>query len=133
MADSHVVLLQQTATVVVEVVHTHVVALQERDTQVVQAAEGAPVVVHAGGATLAQGMQPGALVVLPVVQTVVVAVGVQGAPGPPGRDANEVAGALVEANRLSEYAGQPEAQQEVQQNIGLGMVDPLAYYILAKS
>ena len=63
----------------------------------------------------------------------VVAVGVQGAPGPPGRDANEVAGALVEANRLSEYAGKPEAQQEVQQNIGLGVVDPLAYYILAKS
>lgn len=133
MADSHVVLLQQTATVVVEVVHTHVVALQERETQVVQGAEGAPVVVHAGGAAMAQGMQPGALVVQPVVQTAVVAVGVQGVPGPPGRDANEVAGALVEANRLSEYAGKPEAQQEVQQNIGLGMVDPLAYYILAKS
>lgn len=63
-------------------------------------------------------------------QTVLLTEGVQ---GPPGRDANEVAGALLEANRLSEYAGKPEAQQEVQQNIGLGMVDPLAYYILAKS
>ncbi len=81
MADSHVVLLQQTATVVVEVVHTHVVALQERETQVVQGAEGAPVVVHAGGATLAQGMQPGALVVAPVMQTAVVAVGIAGTPG----------------------------------------------------
>lgn len=66
-------------------------------------------------------------------QTILLTEGVQGAPGPPGLDANEVAGALVEANRLSEYAGKSEAQQEVQQNIGLGMVDPLAYYILAKS
>ncbi len=105
MTDTHVV-FQQTATVVVEV--------QRRQVGV-------------------NGGQPGALVVAPVMQTAVVSVGVQGAPGPPGRDANEVAGALVEANRLSEYAGKPEAQQEVQQNIGLGVVDPLAYYILAKS
>lgn len=66
---------------VVPLVHTHVVALQERETQVVQGAEGAPVVVHAGGATLAQGMQPGALVVAPVMQTAVVAVGIAGTPG----------------------------------------------------
>ena len=105
MTDCVVVHQEQTATVVVEVLRTQVVAVQE----------------------------PVATVVQPVLQTAVVAVGVQGAPGPPGRDANEVAGALVEANRLSEYAGKPEAQQEVQQNIGLGVVDPLAYYILAKS
>ena len=65
-----------------------------------------------------------------VTHTVLLTEGVQ---GPPGRDAAEVTGALKESNRLSEYAGKPEAQQEVQQNIGLGVVDPLAYYILAKS
>lgn len=133
MTDTAVVVQQQVATVVVEVLRTQVVAVQEPVSTVVQLPDGAPAVVQQGATALAQGMQPGALVVQPVVQTAVVAVGVQGVPGPPGRDANEVAGALVEANRLSEYAGKPEAQQEVQQNIGLGVVDPLAYYILAKS
>ena len=133
MTDTAVVVQQQGATVVVEVLRTQVVALQTPSTAVAQPADLPPVVVQQGDTAIAMGMQPGALVVQPMVQTAVVAVGVQGAPGPPGRDANEVAGALVEANRLSEYAGKPEAQQEVQQNIGLGMVDPLAYYILAKS
>ena len=133
VTDCAVVHQEQTATVVVEVLRTQVVAVQEPVATVVQLPDGAPAVVQQGATALAQGMQPGALVVQPVLQTAVVAVGVQGAPGPPGRDANEVAGALVEANRLSEYAGKPEAQQEVQHNIGLGVVDPLAYYILAKS
>lgn len=73
--------------------------------------------------------QPDVLVEV-ATQTVLLTEGVQ---GPPGRDAAEVTGALKESNRLSEFAGKPEAQQEVQQNIGLGVVDPLAYYILAKS
>lgn len=133
MTDTAVVVQQQVATVVVQVLRTQVVALEPVVTTVALPAEGAPLVVQQGDTAIAMGMQPGALVVAPVVQTAVVAVGVQGAPGPPGRDANEVAGALVEVNRLSEYAGKPEAQQEVQQNIGLGVIDPLAYYILAKS
>lgn len=57
----------------------------------------------------------------------------EGAQGPPGRDAAEVTGALKESNRLSEFADDPQAQQDAQNNLGLGVVDPLAYYILAKS
>jgi hypothetical protein len=53
--------------------------------------------------------------------------------GPPGRDATAVTGALTVANRLSEFVADPQAQADAQQNIGLGAVDPLAYYILAKA
>lgn len=42
-------------------------------------------------------------------------------------------GAFLIANRLSEIAADPTAQLDAQQNIGLGAVDPLAYYILAKA
>ena len=42
-------------------------------------------------------------------------------------------GAFLIANRLSEMAADPTAQLDAQQNIGLGAVDPLAYYILAKA
>ena len=133
MTDCVVVHQEQTATVVVQVLRTQVVAVQEPVSTVVQLPDGAPAVVQQGATAIAQGMQPGALVVQPVVQTAVVAVGVQGAPGPPGRDANEVAGALLEANRLSEFASDPQAQRDAQNNLGLGIADPLAYYILAKS
>lgn len=53
--------------------------------------------------------------------------------GPPGRDADTVTNALRVDNKLNEYAGDPVVQEEVQSNIGLGSVDPLAYYILAKA
>lgn len=84
MVDCVVVHQQQTATVVVEVLRTQVVAVQEPVSTVVQLPDGAPAVVQQGATTLSQGMQPGALVVQPVLQTAVVAVGVQGVPGVQG-------------------------------------------------
>ena len=59
-------------------------------------------------------------------------VGVPGPQGPPGPVGN-ADGALLVANRLSELAATPEAQEQAQHNLGLGLADPLAYYILAKS
>ena len=53
---------------------------------------------------------------------------VQGPPGPPG----DPSGALLIANRLSEF-DTPAAREQAQANLGLGAVDPLAYYILAKA
>jgi len=124
MADSSVLVQQlQTSTVLVEVLRTQVVELQGQ----------APVVDAEAPAVLIQGMQPGAMVLQPVMATEVVAVGVQGPPGRAGLDANAVAGALVVAKRLSEYSQDPAAQTDVQRNIGLGAIDPLAHYILAKS
>lgn len=59
----------------------------------------------------------------------------QGPPGPPGpRGAiGDAGGALLASNRLSELATDPAAQADAQTNIGLGAVDPLAHYILAKA
>ena len=64
--------------------------------------------------------------------------GPEGPPGPPGPvgprgEDGDPSGALLVANKLSEYAGDPATHEEVQRNIGLGQTDPLAYYILAKS
>ncbi len=53
----------------------------------------------------------------------------RGEPGPVG----DASGALLVANRLAELATTPETQAEAQHNLGLGLTDPLAYYILAKS
>lgn len=54
------------------------------------------------------------------------------APGPRGEAAD--AGLFFQVtNRLSELASNPAAQADAQQNIGLGVTDPLAYYILAKA
>lgn len=53
--------------------------------------------------------------------------------GPPGRDADKVTDALLISNRLSEFASDPAAQTDAQSNLGLGGIDPLAYYILAKA
>ena len=58
--------------------------------------------------------------------------GPRGPQGPPGPIGN-ADGALLVVNRLSELATDPAAQADAQANIGLGVVDPLAYYILAKS
>ena len=65
----------------------------------------------------------------------VLEVAAQGPPGPPGpRGAiGDAGGALLASNRLSELATDPAAQADAQTNIGLGAVDPLAYYILAKA
>ncbi|MFZ7337935.1 hypothetical protein ACLS0R_16995 [Comamonas jiangduensis] len=130
MTDCVVVHQQQTATVVVEVLRTQVVAVQEPVATVVQLPDGAPAVVQQGATALAQGMQPGALVVQPVVQTAVVAVGVQ---GPPGAVGDAGGAAFMVRNSLSEIAQDPQAQRDAQNNLGLGIADPLAYYILAKS
>lgn len=57
-----------------------------------------------------------------------------GRPGPPGSGGGGgPSGALLVANRLSEYALNPAAQTAAQANLGLGVSDPLAYYILAKA
>ena len=53
---------------------------------------------------------------------------VQGPPGPPG----DPSGALLVGNRLSEF-DTPAAREQAQANLGLGVADPLAYYILAKA
>ena len=55
-----------------------------------------------------------------------------GPPGPPG-PIGDAGGALLVTNRLSELAADPTAQADAQSNLGLGAVDPLAYYILAKA
>lgn len=59
---------------------------------------------------------------------VVVTRGIPGPPGPPG----DPSGALLIGNRLSEF-DTPAAREQAQANLGLGVVDPLAYYILAKA
>ena len=41
--------------------------------------------------------------------------------------------ALLVQNRLSELSTTTADQEAAQANIGLGAIDPLAYYILAKS
>ena len=66
--------------------------------------------------------------------TIVTEVG-QGPPGPAGPPGpiGDADGALLVANRLSELATDAQAQADAQTNLGLGAVDPLAYYILAKA
>lgn len=56
----------------------------------------------------------------------------EGPQGPPGERENPEL-FLQKENHLDEYADDLEAQQRVQSNLGLGIVDPLAYYILAKA
>ena len=50
-------------------------------------------------------------------------------PPNPGGDGD----ALLVQNRLSELSATTADQEAAQANIGLGAIDPLAYYILAKS
>lgn len=78
------------------------------------------------------------LVTTPASTTVVTAekphhvVVTRGVPGPPGKN-GDGSGALLIDNRLNEFAGDTAAQEQAQANLGLGVADPLAYYILAKS
>lgn len=86
----------------------------------------------------------------PVSETIVITAAEQGPPGPvgpagppgpqgevgpqgPKGEVGDPSGALLTSNKLSEFATDSTTQEEVQQNIGLGQTDPLAYYILAKS
>ncbi len=74
-------------------------------------------------------------------EQVVVEQAMQGPPGPPGPRGEtgppgpigDAAGALLVSNALSELATDPATQVQAQANLGLGSVDPLAYYILAKA
>ena len=61
-------------------------------------------------------------------EEIIVTEAVQGPPGPPG----DPSGALLVGNRLSEF-DTPAAREQAQANLGLGVADPLAYYILAKA
>ena len=61
-------------------------------------------------------------------EEIIITEAVQGPPGPPG----DPSGALLVGNRLSEF-DTPAAREQAQANLGLGVVDPLAYYILAKA
>ena len=78
------------------------------------------------------------LVTTPASTTVVTAekphhvIVTRGIPGPPGKN-GDGSGALLVGNRLNEFAGNAAAQEQAQANLGLGVADPLAYYILAKS
>ena len=62
-------------------------------------------------------------------QQVIVEIAMQGPPGKNG----DGSGSLLIDNRLNEFAGNTAAQEQAQANLGLGVADPLAYYILAKS
>lgn len=104
--------------------------------------------LQASGQATAQGIA-GSVVVLPqcgppvvvhqqASEQVVVEQAVQGPPGPPGPagppgPVGDADGALLVNNRLNEFAGDTAAQEQAQANLGLGVADPLAYYILAKS
>ena len=76
-----------------------------------------------------------AVVVAEQPQHVVVTRGIPGPPGPTGPPGpiGDAGGALLVTNRLSEFAADPAAQADAQTNLGLGVADPLAYYILAKA
>lgn len=61
-------------------------------------------------------------------EEIIITEAVQGPPGRPG----DASGALLVGNRLSEF-DTPAAREQAQANLGLGVADPLAYYILAKA
>lgn len=87
---------------------------------------------------LLQDAAPAQVVVETVETLVVLEVAVQGKPGPPGKKGDpgpigDAAGAFLVSQRLGEIAGNSAAQVEAQANLGLGLSDPLAYYILAKA
>ena len=90
------------------------------------------------GTTLVTAPASTVLVTPPTTHTAVVVaeepvhvVVMRGVPGPPGKDGDD-SGALLVGNRLSEF-DTPAAREQAQANLGLGVADPLAYYILAKA
>ena len=91
------------------------------------------------GTTLVTAPASTVLVTPPATHTAVVVaekphhvVVTRGIPGPPGKN-GDGSGALLIDNRLNEFAGDTAAQEQAQANLGLGVADPLAYYILAKA
>ena len=91
------------------------------------------------GTTLVTAPASTVLVTPPATHTAVVVaekprhvIVTRGIPGPPGKN-GDGSGALLINNRLNEFAGNAAAQEQAQANLGLGVADPLAYYILAKS
>ena len=93
---------------------------------------GQPLVAHPvqEQQVIVESAMQGPLVVYPVQeQQVIVESAMQGPPGKNG----DPSGALLIDNRLNEFAGNAAAQEQAQANLGLGVADPLAYYILAKS
>ena len=91
------------------------------------------------GTTLVTAPASTVLVTPPATHTAVVVaekprhvIVTRGIPGPPGKN-GDGSGALMIDNRLNEFAGNAAAQEQAQANLGLGVADPLAYYILAKS
>ena len=91
------------------------------------------------GTTLVTAPASTVLVTPPATHTTVVVaekphhvIVTRGIPGPPGKNGDD-SGALLIGNRLNEFAGNAAAQEQAQANLGLGVADPLAYYILAKS
>lgn len=81
---------------------------------------------------------PADVLLEPVETIVLLETAGQGPPGPPGKQGDPgpigtAAGAFLVDRRLGEIAGDSAAQVEAQANLGLGLVDPLAYYILAKA
>ena len=91
------------------------------------------------GTTLVTAPASTVLVTPPATHTAVVVaeeprhvIVTRGIPGPPGKN-GDGSGALLIDNRLNEFAGNAVAQEQAQANLGLGVADPLAYYILAKS
>lgn len=91
------------------------------------------------GTTLVTAPASTVLVTPPATHTAVVVaekprhvIVTRGIPGPPGKN-GDGSGALLIDNRLNEFAGNSAAQEQAQTNLGLGVADPLAYYILAKS
>lgn len=93
------------------------------------------VVVQAPGSTVVQSTQARTVVARTTDSVVVeresaprTVVVTRGIPGPAG----DASGALLVDNRLSEF-NTPAAREQAQTNLGLGAVDPLAYYILAKA
>lgn len=91
------------------------------------------------GTTLVTAPASTVLVTPPATHTAVVVaeeprhvIVTRGIPGPPGKNGDD-SGALLIGNRLNEFAGNTDAQTQAQANLGLGVADPLAYYILAKS
>ena len=85
MSDEQVLVQKRiTSTVVVERLRTDVVVHNDSTTVVVQGPEPQSLAVQGGSTALVQQAVAGALVLVPVVETLVVGTGVQGPPGPQG-------------------------------------------------
>ena len=109
------------------------VAITQTDVQYVETDRPSVIVVEQSNPSYIEVVNDTPTVVLvEQVTPAYVEVVTKGPQGPPG-DIGNADLFLQKENHLAEYANDSQAQQSVQTNIGLGMVDPLAYYILAKA